>query len=184
MIDRIVRFLGSTETSAPYAKEYMTYILIAAPAMTGGYTLNNLLRYDGKPALGMVGLIPAAILNIALYSILMFALDLGIAGAAMATAFSQVVSFLILLSMFAGENNPPAVPAENGPGNPLRAEYRVHRGLPSMLRQVLNSVATILLNSQASLYGDEAVAAMSIVSRITFFAFALAPREYARDSIR
>lgn len=174
MIDRIVRFLGSTETSAPYAKEYMTYILIAAPAMTGGYTLNNLLRYEGKAALGMVGLMTGAILNIALDPILMFALDLGIAGAAMATAFSQVVSFLILLSMFLrGKTTLRLSLRKTAPG--IRSVLNIaSTGLPSMLRQVLNSVATILLNSQASFYGDEAVAAMSIVSRITFFAFALA----------
>ena len=105
----------------------------------------------------------------------MFALDLRIAGAAMATAFSQVVSFLILLSMFLrGKTTLRLSLRKTAPG--IRSVLNIaSTGLPSMLRQVLNSVATILLNSQASLYGDEAVAAMSIVSRITFFAFALPP---------
>ncbi|MBQ9251110.1 MAG: MATE family efflux transporter [Clostridia bacterium] len=174
LLDRIVRVLGSTETIAPYAKQYLTYILIAAPAMTGGYTLNNLLRYEGKASLGMIGLMTGAILNIALDPLLMFTLNMGIAGAAIATAFSQIVSFLILLSMFLRHKTSLHLSAREADLAPRTIGNIVATGLPSMLRQVLNSVATILLNSSAAAYGDEAVAAMSIVSRVAFFVFALA----------
>ena len=174
LIDPIIRFLGSTETIAPYARQYMTYILIAAPAMTGGYTLNNLLRYEGKASLGMVGLMTGAVLNIALDPLLMFVLNMGIAGAAIATAFSQIVSFLILLSMFLRGKTTLKLSVRKADLRPRWVGNIVTTGMPSMLRQVLNSVATILLNSNAAVYGDEAVAAMSIVSRITFFVFALA----------
>ena len=173
LLDRIVRLLGSTETIAPYAKRYLTYILVAAPAMTGGYTLNNLLRYEGKASLGMVGLMTGAILNIVLDPILMFGLDLGIAGAAIATAVSQIISFLILLSMFARKTTTTRLSLREADLRPGSVANIMATGLPSMLRQVLNSVATILLNSNAAIYGDEAVAAMSIVSRIVFFVFAL-----------
>ena len=173
LLDRIVRLLGSTETIAPYAKRYLTYILVAAPAMTGGYTLNNLLRYEGKASLGMVGLMTGAILNIVLDPILMFGLDLGIAGAAIATAVSQIISFLILLSMFARKKTTTRLSLREADLRPGSVANIMATGLPSMLRQVLNSVATILLNSNAAIYGDEAVAAMSIVSRIVFFVFAL-----------
>ena len=174
LIDPIIRFLGSTETIAPYAKQYMTYILIAAPAMTGGYTLNNLLRYEGKASLGMVGLMAGAILNIALDPLLMFGLNMGIAGAAIATAFSQIISFLVLLSMFLRKKTTLRLSFGKMDFRPGFVGDIASTGLPSMLRQVLNSVATILLNSRAAAYGDEAVAAMSIVSRITFFVFAMA----------
>lgn len=174
LMDPIIRFLGSTETIAPYARQYITYILIAAPAMTGGYTLNNLLRYEGKASLGMVGLMTGAILNIALDPLLMFVLDLGIAGAAIATAFSQIVSFLVLLSMFLRGKTSLRLSVRKADLRLRTVGDIATTGMPSMLRQVLNSVATILLNSNAAVYGDEAVAAMSIVSRITFFVFALA----------
>ena len=174
LVDPIIRFLGSTETIAPYARQYMTYILIAAPAMTGGYTLNNLLRYEGKASLGMVGLMTGAVLNIALDPLLMFVLNMGIAGAAIATAFSQIVSFLILLSMFLRGKTTLKLSVRKADLRPRWVGNIVTTGMPSMLRQVLNSAATILLNSNAAVYGDEAVAAMSIVSRITFFVFALA----------
>lgn len=173
LLDPIVRLLGSTQTIAPYARQYLTYILIAAPAMTGGYTLNNLLRYEGKASLGMIGLMAGAILNIALDPLLMFALNMGIAGAAIATAASQIISFLILLSMFLRKKTTIRLSLREADLRPANIANIMATGLPSMLRQVLNSVATILLNGSAAVYGDEAVAAMSIVSRVTFFVFAL-----------
>ncbi len=173
-LDPIVHALGSTDTIAPYAKGYLTYILIAAPMMTGSYTLNNLLRYEGKASLGMVGLMAGAILNIVLDPILMFVLDLGIAGAAIATASSQILSFFILLSMFLRRKTSVSLSMKETDLRPSFIWEIMTTGAPSLLRQILNSAATILLNSSASVYGDEAVAAMSIVSRICFFVFALA----------
>ena len=170
----IILTLGSTETIYPHARSYLLTILFAAPFMTGGYTLNNLLRYEGKASLGMIGLMSGAILNIALDPILMFVLHLGVAGAALATAASQVISFLILLSMFLRGRTVTRLSLKQFDPRPRVIGDIMTTGLPSMLRQVLNSVASILLNSSAAVYGDAAVAAMSIVGRISFFVFALA----------
>ncbi|MBR0215650.1 MAG: MATE family efflux transporter [Clostridia bacterium] len=170
----IILTLGSTETIYPHARSYLLTILVAAPFMTGGYTLNNLLRYEGKASLGMIGLMSGAILNIALDPILMFVLHMGVAGAALATAASQVISFLILLSMFLRGRTVTRLSLKQFDPRPRVIGDIMTTGLPSMLRQVLNSVASILLNSSAAVYGDAAVAAMSIVGRISFFVFALA----------
>ena len=172
--DSIVRVLGSTETILPHARAYLNWILIAAPFMTGGYTLNNLLRFQGKASLGMIGLMSGAILNIALDPLLMFVLDLGIAGAAIATGFSQIISFFILLSMFLRGKTEVRLAPKLADPRPAMVGNIMATGLPSLLRQALNSAATIILNSSAAAFGDEAVAAMSIVSRISFFVFALA----------
>ena len=171
---RIILMLGSTETMYPHAKSYLLTILFAAPFMTGGYTLNNLLRYEGKASLGMVGLMSGAVLNIVLDPILMFVLHMGVAGAALATAASQIISFLILLSMFLRGKTVTHLSVRQVDPRPRMIGDIMATGLPSMLRQVLNSVASILLNSSAAVYGDAAVAAMSIVGRISFFVFALA----------
>lgn len=170
----IILTLGSTETIYPHARSYLLTILFAAPFMTGGYTLNNLLRYERKASLGMIGLMSGAILNIALDPILMFVLHMGVAGAALATAASQVISFLILLSMFLRGRTVTRLSLKQFDPRPRVIGDIMTTGLPSMLRQVLNSVASILLNSSAAVYGDAAVAAMSIVGRISFFVFALA----------
>lgn len=99
-LDPLIMLLGSTETIAPYAKAYITFILIAVPFMTSSFVLNNILRYEGKAALGMIGLIIGAVLNMASDPLFMFVFRMGIAGAGLSTALSQVVSFCILLGMF------------------------------------------------------------------------------------
>ena len=171
----IVMLLGSTETIAPYAETYITYILIAAPFMCSCLTLNNLLRYEGKAALGMIGLMVGAVLNMAGDPILMFGLNMGIAGAGLSTAVSQFISWLVLLFMFlSGKTESKIGFSAMKKIRPAMVWDIVATGFPSMLRQGLNSLATVLLNAQCAVYGDAAVAAMSIVSRIIFFAFSIA----------
>ena len=171
----IVMLLGSTETIAPYAQTYITYILIAAPFMCSCLTLNNLLRYEGKAALGMIGLMVGAVLNMAGDPILMFGLNMGIAGAGLSTALSQFISWLILLYMFLGGKTESKIGfSAMKKIRPAMVWDIIATGFPSMLRQGLNSLATVLLNAQCAVYGDAAVAAMSIVSRLIFFAFSIA----------
>lgn len=173
-LDPLVLLLGSTKTIAPYAKNYISYILLAAPFMTTSFVLNNILRYEGKASLGMIGLLAGALLNICGDPFFMFALHLGIAGAGISTALSQVVSFLILLSMFLRGKTQSKLSIHRAAFDGRRIFDIMATGLPSLLRQGLNSITTVLLNSQSAVYGDEAVAAMSIVSRIVFFVFSIA----------
>ena len=98
-LDWLVRFLGATETIAPYAKAYATYIFYATPFMMSSFVMNNLLRFQGLAMYGMVGITTGGILNMILDPILIFGLNLGTAGAAIATGISQTVSFTILLIM-------------------------------------------------------------------------------------
>lgn len=171
----IVMLLGSTETIAPYAETYITYILIAAPFMCSCLTLNNLLRYEGKATLGMIGLMVGAVLNMVGDPILMFGLNMGIAGAGLSTAVSQFISWLVLLFMFlSGKTESKIGFFAMKKIRPAMVWDIIATGFPSMLRQGLNSLATVLLNAQCAAYGDAAVAAMSIVSRIIFFAFSIA----------
>ncbi|MGN0204167.1 MAG: MATE family efflux transporter [Coprococcus sp.] len=173
-LDPLIMVLGSTETILPYAKTYITYILIAAPFLTSSLTLNNLLRYEGRAKLGTVGLMTGAVLNICGDAVFMFGCHMGIAGAGLSTAVSQIISFSILLTMFLTGRTQSKLSIKyifikpSGIGNILAT------GFPSLIRQGLGSVSTILLNSEAAVYGDAAVSAMSIVSRISFFVMSLA----------
>jgi len=174
-LDEIVMFLGSTDTIFPYAKTYISYILIASPFMSSSLTLNNILRYEGKANLGMIGLMTGAILNMIGDPIFMFAMDMGISGAGLSTALSQLVSWVILLMMFILKKSSSTISFKNlkKAGGMVYLNIMT-TGFPSMLRQALNSLTTVLLNSQCAVYGDAAVAGMSIVSRIIFFAFSIA----------
>ncbi len=173
-LDPLVRLLGSTDTIAPYAKEYLIYVLIASPFMSASFTMNNVLRYEGKAATGMIGLLAGSFLNMIGDPILMFGFNMGVSGAGLSTCISQIVSFFILLSMFIRRKTTCRLSlAYFHPGNRVLLTICAV-GLPSLLRQGLGSVATIIQNYEAGVYGDEAVAAMSIVSRISFFIFSVA----------
>ena len=170
---KMVYLLGSTGTILPYAKTYSLFIMAAAPFMTSTFTMNNILRFEGKASLSMVGLMTGAILNMVGDPILMFGLDMGIAGAGLSTAISQFISFCVLLSMFLSGKTQSKLSVRK-----ITREFNVlfdivATGFPSLVRQGLQAVSTMILNQQARIYGDAAVAAMSIVSRISFFIFAV-----------
>lgn len=168
----LVMLLGSTETISPYAQTYISYILVASPFITASFTMNNLLRYEGKATLGMIGLIVGAVLNIAGDPILMFGLNMGIAGAGLSTCISQIIGFFVLLSMFLLLKTQCRLSVKLIA--PKFLPEIIGTGLPSLLRQGLNSLSTVVLNNCAAVYGDAAVAAMSIVSRVIFFTFSFA----------
>ncbi|MBR1731314.1 MAG: MATE family efflux transporter, partial [Ruminococcus sp.] len=174
-LNDIVMFLGSTVTIAPFAKTYIFYILLATPFMSSSLTLNNLLRYEGKASLGMVGLMAGAVLNMIGDPILMFGFKMGIAGAGLSTALSQLVSWGVLLWMFlSGKTETKISFKDAAKATPRMLGNIMATGFPSLLRQGLHSLTTVLLNAQCAIYGDAAVAAMSIVSRVIFFAFSIA----------
>ena len=122
----------------------------------------------------MVGLVSGGILNMAGDAILMWGLNLGIRGAALSTMISQYISFGILLFFFLrGKTQSSLTPKY------FTWEFAVHKniltaGFPSMMRQGLASVSTMVLNAQAAVYGDIAIAAMSVVSRIFNFVISVA----------
>ncbi|MCI9153030.1 MATE family efflux transporter [Lachnospiraceae bacterium] len=163
------RILGSTDTILPYTKEYLRIILIGAPWMTVQFVLNNQMRFQGNAFYAMIGVGFGAILNIILDPILIFGFQMGIAGAAAATVISQLISFCLL---FAGVRFSGCIPIRLKNIRLSRERLReiTGGGLPSLFRQGLGSVAAMTLNIAANPYGDAAIAAMSVVSRIFMFA--------------
>ena len=169
----LAKVLGSTPTILPYTKDYLRIILIGCPFIMSSFVLNNQLRFQGSASYAMVGIVSGAVLNIVLDPILIFVLDLGVAGAALATVASQVVSFCLLLLMSRRGGNIRARFINFKPSVYLYKEM-FKGGIPSLCRQGLASAAQICLNRAAGIYGgdfsDAAIAGMSIVSRITMFA--------------
>lgn len=99
-LDPILRALKCTDTMLPYAVPYARWILLVAPVSCASFVLNNTLRAEGESTLAMWGLGLGGVLNIALDPLFIFTLDMGAGGAALATAVSQVVSFVLLLMFF------------------------------------------------------------------------------------
>ena len=166
--------LGSTDTILPHACAYARPILIAAPLMMSSLVMNNILRYEGKANFAMIGLVTGGVLNILLDPVFMFVLGLGTAGAGIATALSQTVSFFILLSMFLRGKTVSQFRLHSVTREAREFGMILIGGAPSFGRQGLNSIGGMLLNIAARSYGDAAVAGMSIVSRIFMFIISVA----------
>lgn len=163
-----MKLLGSTDTILPYAKEYGTWVLIACPFMICSLILNNSLRFEGKAFYAMFGLTTGGLLNILGDYLLVRVAGLGVYGAGLATAVSQMISFLILLFMYFTKAQ-----------GKIRLSYISRKlkdyldimavGLPSLIRQCLTAISGSLLNNLTKPFGDVAIAAMSVVNRYSMF---------------
>ena len=163
-------WLGSTATVLPYTEQYMAIILIGTPFQIASFTLNSQLRMQGNTRHAMWGIVSGAVLNVLLDPLLIFGCSLGLRGAALATVIGQAVSFLILYIM-CNRRGATCVGVHLTKFS-LRWHYVreiIYGGSPSLSRQGLASISVVLLNLAAASYGDAAVAAMSIVSRVTMF---------------
>ncbi|MCR5057644.1 MAG: MATE family efflux transporter [Clostridiales bacterium] len=173
-IEPIMNMLGSTPTALPYAKTYATYILFGSPVMMGTYVLNNLWRWEGKAFFSMIGIGLGGVLNIFLDPLMINVLDLGVAGAAIATLISQCVSFCLLLVPVLMKKNIAKLSIRH-----FSKDLSFHgniwfTGLPSLLRQGLASISTIFLNQQAgNLADDAALSAMGIFSKVVMLIFCI-----------
>lgn len=163
-------WLGSTATVLPYTEQYMAIILIGTPFQIASFTLNSQLRMQGNTRHAMWGIVSGAVLNVLLDPLLIFGCSLGLRGAALATVIGQAVSFLVLYIM-CNRRGATCVGIHLTKFS-LRWHYVreiIYGGSPSLSRQGLASISVVLLNLAAANYGDAAVAAMSIVSRVTMF---------------
>ena len=160
--------LGSTPTILPYTERYLGIILLGTPFMASSLVLNNQMRFQGNAAYAMVGIVSGAVLNVLLDPLFIFTFGMGVAGAALATVISQVCSFILLLYMTRRGGNLVIRYRQFTPSWKFIKEI-IGGGTPSLTRQGLASVSTILLNVTAGGYGDAAIAGMSIVSRIGMF---------------
>lgn len=165
-LNPLLRLLGSTETILPYARAYGFWVLTACPIMIGSLVLNNNLRYEGKAFYAMIGLTTGGILNIFGDFLLIRVCKLGVFGAGMATAISQLVSFSILLFMYL--RMAQSTVSIRAISRDIRDYISICKvGFPSLIRQGLNSISGGLLNNLTKPFGDAAIAAMSVVNRFS-----------------
>ena len=178
---------AKTAATLSAAGDYMLWILIACPFQCGAIVINNQLRMQGNAMFAMIGLTAGAVLNCVLDPLLIFApgdmlfdgafrmpvgAGLGVGGAALATAISQLVSFgLLVIGLCRSDTIRLRLRCVN-----LRYfSGIVQGGLPSLARQGLASVSTACLNHAVGLFLldgvmiDAVQAAMTGVSKITLF---------------
>ncbi|MBQ4150218.1 MAG: MATE family efflux transporter [Clostridia bacterium] len=187
----LVTLLGAKTTDTVRESiNYMTYILLATPFMMGAIVINNQLRMQGNAFFAMIGITSGAVLNLILDPILIFekgskifggaitmpfGFGMGVSGAALATAISQIISFILLTAgMWKSDN--VKIRVKNFTPTKYYIGGIVQGGLPSLARQGLASIATTCLNNSIGFFVapamiDAAQAAMTGVSRIMMFLY-------------
>ena len=165
----VLSFVGADESVLPYAKDYASFIFWGAPFMCASFVLNNDLRAEGKAFLSMIALTTGGILNMILDPVFIFTFGLGIRGAALCTLLTQFTSFWLLFQFYLRRKSICHISIKNI-SKDIRVLGRVAAtGLPSLARQGLASIASIMLNRTAAGFGISAVAAMAIVLKIIMF---------------
>ena len=171
-LEPISILLGSTPTILPYTRQYLGISLLGTPFIMGTFCINNQMRFQGFTKYSVYGAISGSIINCLLDPVFIFGFSMGVSGAAVASVIGQICGFVILLIMSQKEGVIHYIHRRISFEGRFVKEI-IAGGTPSISRQGLASVSTIALNSVAGNYGDAAIAAMSIVTRISMFIFSV-----------
>jgi len=169
----MVRLLGATPTCEEYAIDYATYVLLAAPFMASNFVMNQCLRSEGSAMLSMIGMGFGGVLNCVLDPVFIFGLDMGVAGAALATAISKWVSFAILIFPYLSRRSLLHLSIKNFHFSKDIVGKVVSVGSSSMFRSGLAVVAGILLNDMAGNISDAVLAGIGVTTKIMMFPFSI-----------
>lgn len=162
----ILQVLGATESILPYAVTYASIYITASLFNIFNVTMNNIVTSEGAAKTTMCALMTGAVLNIGLDPLFIYALHLGVAGAAIATAISQIVSTLVYLCyIFRKKSVFHFNPKDCSFTKQILSEiFKI--GVPTLVFQLLTSLAIALINLQAKPYGDSVIAGMGAVTRV------------------
>lgn len=171
----MVRLLGATPTCEQYSIDYATYVLYAAPFMAANFVMNQCLRSEGSAILSMVGMGFGGILNVFLDPIFImpWGLNMGVAGASLATAISKWVSFIILIFPYVTRRSVLHLSIRNFKPTKNIMKEIIAVGSSSMFRSGLSVVSAILLNSIAGSISDSVLAAVGVCTKVMMFPFSI-----------
>ena len=169
----MVRLLGATPTCEQYSIDYAKYILYAAPFMAANFVMNHCLRSEGSAMLSMIGMGFGGVLNCVLDPLFIFGMDMGVAGASLATAISKWVSFAILIFPYVTKRSLLHLSIRNFYPSKDIVTKVVSVGSSSMFRSGLAVVSAILMNTLAGQISDSVLAAVGVCNKIAMFPFCI-----------
>ncbi len=171
----MVRMLGATPTCEQYSIDYATYVLYAAPFMAANFVMNQCLRSEGSATLSMIGMGAGGILNVILDPIFImpWGLNMGVAGASLATAISKWISFAILIFPYLTRHSLLHLSIRNFRPSWDIVSKIVSVGSSSMFRSGLAVVSAIALNSIAGNISDSVLAAVGVCNKVMMFPFSI-----------
>ena len=166
-LEPLLTMLGATDTIMSYAVTYARIYVLSSIFNVFNVTMNNIVSSEGAAKTTMCALLLGAVLNIGLDPMFIYALDMGVAGAAIATAISQFVSTLVyLIYVFRKKSAFTFSIREFAPTKQMMSEI-LKIGVPTLTFQLLTSLSIALINRAANGYGDAVIAGMGAVTRVT-----------------
>ncbi len=167
-LENLAFMLGANELTIGFVKGYLAITLLGAPFILCSLALTHIIRSEGNAKTAMRGMLLSTIINIILDPIFIFVLNLGVVGAALATTVANIVSFIFYIVMII-KNKESYLDLHfryfTLKSNILQNVLSI--GFPASVTSLLTSISTIIYNLCLTPYGDEAVASMGIVMKIT-----------------
>lgn len=162
----ILKLLGATDSILPYAATYAGIYIVSCIFNVFNVTMNNIVTSEGAAKTTMCALLIGAVLNIALDPLFIYVFDLGVAGAAIATAISQVVSTCVYLTYILRKKSVFHFRIKDCTYSREIMSEIFKIGIPTLVFQILTSLSISLINNAAGDYGDSAIAGMGVVTRL------------------
>ena len=162
----ILKLLGATDSIMPYAVTYASIYIVSCIFNVFNVTMNNIVTSEGAAKTTMLALMAGAILNIGLDPVFIYVLDMGVAGAAIATAISQIISTLVYLTFVLRKKSIYHFRIKNCTFTKEIISEIFKIGIPTLVFQILTSLSISLVNTQARPYGDSVIAGMGAVTRV------------------
>ncbi|EOS71929.1 MATE efflux family protein [Lachnospiraceae bacterium MD308] len=162
----ILKLLGATDSIMPYAVTYAGIYIISCIFNVFNVTMNNIVTSEGAAKTTMCALMTGAILNIGLDPLFIYVFDMGVAGAAIATAISQIVSTSVYLVFVRKKKSIYRFKIKNCSFTKEIMSEIFKIGIPTLVFQILTSLSISLVNTRAMAYGDSVIAGMGAVTRI------------------
>ena len=167
LLPQLVTLLGASAETYAFTLDYLRIILLGSPAILLSNTLGQLIRAEGAAKHTMLGMMLGTVVNIALDPLFIFTLRMGVAGAALATVLSNLLSVAYYVRYFLRKSACLSVSPRLLSPDGYICKSILLIGVPAFINNILITVAQILLNNHAAAYGDDVVAALGIVSRTT-----------------
>ena len=163
----LLRWFGASDTTLPYAVEYAQIYILGSIFVLTVMGMNTFITTQGFAKISMLSTVIGAVINIVLDPILMFALDMGVKGAAIATVISQAVSSLWILNFLTGKQTILKLRLKNMKLIPSVILPSLGLGISSFIMISTESILSISFTSSLQRFGgDVAVGAMTVLTSI------------------
>lgn len=163
-MDIILQLIGTSEYTIVYAKDYLKYLFIGTIFIVISFAFANIVRGEGNAKVSMLGMMIGTIVNIVLDPIMILTLNMGVAGAAIATVIGNICSVIFyIVYLFKGNTILSISPKNFCVKKIISGVFLI--GIPASLNNLLMSVSNIILNRYLYSYGDDAIAGMGVAMK-------------------